>query len=268
MIETFAGLHLRRLGGWIAVADLIAVLAPAGVGGPAVRQALVRIKARGLLAAQSRGGVAGYLLTGAGAADLARGDGRIFRYGAFDADVSAGWVLAVFSVPETDRAARHRLRAELTWLGFGTVGPGVWVAPANLAAPAREQLRDADLDRFVTWFTGHGPDPAPVAQWWDLAGLAAMYRDFLGDWETGGRVDPDSPAVRPATDGRVFADHLHLVDHWRQFPRLDPGLPIGLLPADWPGAAAWRVFSSLHTRWSTPATRYVDTVVRPTPPAG
>lgn len=264
LIETFAGLHLRRLGGWIAVADLISALAPAGTAAPAVRQALVRIKARGLLAAQTRDGTAGYLLTSTGAADLDRGDARIFRYG--QADAARGWVLAVFSVPEAERAARHRLRGELTWLGFGTVAPGVWVAPAALADPARSQLREAGLDRFVTWFSGHGLDPAPVADWWDLTALGAMYREFLAAWSNAARRTADSA---DSTDpGRTFADHLHLVDHWRQFPRLDPGLPVHLLPPDWPGAAAWRVFSDLHGRWAQAGARYVDSVVRRRPPAG
>ena len=267
LIETFAGLHLRGLGGWIAVADLIRLLAAADIGAPAVRQALVRIKSRGLLAAQTRDGTAGYLLTAAGSADLDRGDARIFRYG--QADAAQGWVLAVFSVPESERAARHRLRGELTWLGFGTVAPGVWVAPAALARPARSQLRDAGLDHFVTWFAGQALDPAPVADWWDLTGLAGMYQDFLASWT--GALHTSDPAAEqaagpaavpsPPGDGQSFAAHLQLVDHWRQFPRLDPGLPVASLPADWPGARAWQVFSTLHARWAGPAALFVDSVV-------
>lgn len=44
LIITFAGLHLRRIGGWIAVADLLALLEGAGQPAASTRQALVRLK--------------------------------------------------------------------------------------------------------------------------------------------------------------------------------------------------------------------------------
>ena len=52
LIVSFAGSYLREIGGWIAVADLIRCLAPVGVAEPSVRQALVRLKSRGFLAAE------------------------------------------------------------------------------------------------------------------------------------------------------------------------------------------------------------------------
>lgn len=86
LIITFAGLYLREIGGWIAVADLIKLLEVAGQAPTAVRQALVRLKSRGFLAADRQGGGrAGYRLTSSGREDLAVGDARIFRYGAADA---------------------------------------------------------------------------------------------------------------------------------------------------------------------------------------
>ena len=35
-----------------------------------------------------------------------------------------GWVVLVFSVPESERDKRHVLRTTLTRLGFGTADPG------------------------------------------------------------------------------------------------------------------------------------------------
>jgi phenylacetic acid degradation operon negative regulatory protein len=51
-----------------------------------------------------------------------------------------------------------------------------------------------------------------------------------------------------------------LIDDWRLFPRLDPGLPDPLLPADWPARSAWQLFDGLRARWSGPGLRYVRTV--------
>ena len=250
LIVTFAGLYVRDFGGWIAVSDLIRLLELAGQPATAVRQALVRLKSRGFFSGERRNERAGYRLTEAGLAELAVGDARIFRYG--EATESDGWVLAVFSVPEDARSERHRLRRELAWLGFGTVSAGVWIAPATLADRTQMHLRRCGLDAYVTWFTGRALEPE-VGRWWDLGGLARLYLEFLGRWES------ISASTAPLPSGeRAMVDYLALVDGWRQFPRIDPGLPAGLLPPDWPGRRAFRAFGRLQDRWSTPAWDFVQ----------
>ena len=232
-----------------------------GVAEPSVRQALVRLKSRGFLAADRRGPDAGYRLTPAGLHDLATGDRRIFRPPA--ATEQDGWVLAIFSVPESDRHLRHRLRTELSWLGFGTVGPGVWIAPRPLAEPARDLLVTAELDGYVTWFAAHrlaAPEPtaADVAGWWDLDALRRQYDEFLGA-HLGAR-HTSNPGHRPS-DAEAFVDYLRIIDQWRLFPRIDPGLPAALLPAGWPAAQAWDLFRTVRERCAGPALRHVAAVV-------
>jgi len=260
LIVTFAGCYLRQIGGWIAVADLIHLLELVGVPAPAVRQSVLRLKSRGFLCAERRGTVAGYALTDAGRADLEPGDRRIFRYG--QADLADGWVLAVFSVPESRRNHRHQLRSQLGWLGFGTVGSGVWAAPAALTGPARELLADSGLDGYVTWFHADALDPVDVSAWWDLDALRAQYESFLQRWGSATDAAVTEPpvadgAVTEPNDGDAFARYLRLVDDWRLFPRIDPGLPAELLPADWPGPGAWQTFRDLRTRWADPGLEYL-----------
>ena len=254
LIVSFAGSFLRELGGWIAVADLIACLDTVGLPEPSVRQALVRLKSRGFLAAERRRGEAGYLLTAAGRHDLDTGDRRIFRPAS--ATTADGWVLAVFSVPETERHLRHRLRTELSWLGFGTVSPGVWIAPRPLADPTRALLSDAGLDGYVTWFGAHQLSDIEVTAWWDLESLRAQYDTFLAAH----RQDPAGPPGTGSLDQRAFAGYLRLIDDWRLFPRLDPGLPAELLPAGWPAGSAWELFDGLRAAWSPAALSYVRSV--------
>jgi phenylacetic acid degradation operon negative regulatory protein len=255
MIVTFAGLHLREIGGWVAVADLIRLLGLAGQPPTAVRQALVRLKSRQFLASQTREGRAGYVLTETGLADLELGDARIFRFG--EATESEGWVLALFSVPEQARAQRHRLRSNLSWLGFGTVSPGARIAPAALAQRATALIESEGLAEYVTWFTAQTVGQADVAAWWDLDGLRSLYQDFLQRWE------PHASA--PYTgDDVCFVEDVALVDDWRQFPLIDPGLPASLLPAGWQGRRAFELFSALRERWSEPGRHFVlDSLGRP-----
>ncbi len=253
LIVSFAGSFLRQLGGAIAVADLLRCLSLVGVGESAGRQALSRLKTRGLLHPERVHGRAGYRLTEAGMVDLTTGDRRIFhRPTTVEAD---GWVLAVFSVPESERAQRHRLRSELSWLGFGTVASGVWVAPRHLAEPTRDVLAAADLDRYVTWFAAHHLSPVDVAQWWDLPALRAQYNRFIAAH----RADL---AVADPSDEQAFTIYLRVIDSWRVFPRIDPGLPAALLPADWPATEAWSTFATLHDRWAPAALAHVRAVIQ------
>src|SRR3954470_22258647 len=97
LLMTFFGAFLRRLGGWIAVADLIALMAELGLDAQAVRSSISRLKRRGVIESERRDGSAGYRLTERGEAILRAGDARI--YGRAHA-AGPGWLLVVFSIPE------------------------------------------------------------------------------------------------------------------------------------------------------------------------
>ena len=250
LLMTFFGAFLRRLGGWIAVADLVALMGDLELDEQAVRSAVSRLKRRGVIAPERRGSAAGYRLTPRGAAILEAGDGRIFGR---DGEAPAGWLLVVFSIPEAHRALRHKLRTRLQWLGLGTVAAGVWIAPAQAEAEVRRTVQDLGLDGHVELFRGdHLGHGDAVAAWWDLDAIAAEYRAYVTAWEPAlarnGR--PSGPAA--------FAGHVRHLDAWRRIPFHDPGLPAAALPADWPGAHAWDVFRALDRRLSRAATRHVE----------
>ena len=117
LIVTVYGLYAREAGGWMSVASIIRLLAQCAVDEPAVRSAIFRLKRRGLLDAERRDGVAGYALSDEAREILARGRPADLRAagGATPAD---GWVLAVFSVPESRAgpAPRAALAAGLAGL--------------------------------------------------------------------------------------------------------------------------------------------------------
>ena len=250
LIVSLYGLYAREHGSWLSVAAVVRLMAALGVEEPAVRSSISRLKRRGLLDARRVDGVAGYALTEVAQEILADGDARIF--GRRRAEESDGWLLVVFSVPESERDKRHQLRSQLTRLGFGTVAPGVWVAPGHLADEAAEVLDRRGLAGYVELFRGAhlGAVREQVARWWDLDQLHARYAEFLDRQEpvrsrvTGGGVpDPE----------RAFADYVRLLTDWRRLPYADPGLPLALLPADWNGARAADLFGELSARLAEPA---------------
>ncbi|GAA5134414.1 PaaX family transcriptional regulator [Pseudonocardia adelaidensis] len=254
LIVTLYGLYAREGGGWLSVAALVRLLAGLGVEEPAVRSSISRLKRRGLLAAERRAGSAGYALTPAARQILDDGDARIF--GRRRATAADGWVLVVFSVPESERDKRHLLRSRLARLGFGTVAPGVWIAPGHVAGEAADALGRLGLDGYVQLFRcDHlgdrlGGRPAQVREWWDLDALCGRYAAFLdrhgpvrARWARRRRPDPE----------RAFADYVALVTDWRELPYADPGLPLAVLPRGWNGVAAAGLFADLGDRLSGPA---------------
>ncbi|GAA1851932.1 PaaX family transcriptional regulator [Asanoa iriomotensis] len=256
LIVTVYGLYAREAGGWMSVASIIRLLAQCGVDEPAVRSAIFRLKRRGLLSASRVEGVAGYELSDDAREILREGDRRIFeRQRAAAGD---GWLLAVFSVPESKRDQRHVLRSRLAWLGFGTVSAGVWIAPAHLYDEAKETLERHGLDVYVELFRGDYlafADAAErVAQWWDLPRLRALHEDFLL------RYEPVARRRRTVSDAEAFADYVNALTDWRRLPYLEPGLPLEALPADWNGVRSADTFFALHNRLADAAHRFVDSV--------
>lgn len=257
VLRTFVGVHLRRLGGWITAADLVE-LCSLGDNGGGTRSALSRLKTKGLVEPETRDGRAGYRLADRAVPMLERGDRRIFAYRELLPDRD-GWVLAVFSVPDSERHLRHQLRHQLSWLGYGTVSPGTWIGAGHLLEETIGLLRQHDLSEYVTLLRSTELRPpnglaAAVAQWWDFDALAERYRAFLS-------AHGGTEAAWDGTDRTAFAEHLRLVDDWRAIPYLDPGLPPELTPPDWIGHRGIELFLRLQAVLGGPAAQHVDAVV-------
>lgn len=259
-IVTVYGLYSRTEGGWLSVATLIGLLADLGIEAPAVRSSISRLKRRGLLRAERRNGSAGYALSDEGLSVLREGDLRIFRRDR--ATPADGWLLAVFSVPESERSKRHLMRSRLTRLGFGTASAGVYIAPAHLYDATAEMLRRLELDGYADLFRADhlafGPLEEKVRQWWDLDQLELLYGEFVR--KHAGVLDrlPAPSGTGPGPAGRdAFVDYVRVLTDWRQLPYLDPGLPAELLPDGWVGIRAADLFFTLRSRLEDGARAYV-----------
>ena len=261
LIVTVYGLYARESGGALPVAGLIRLMAALGVDEPAVRSAVSRLKRRGVVESARVGESAGYALTPWGREILAEGDQRIFGHP--QSDVDDGWVLCVFSIPESQRTKRHTLRSKLTWLGFGVASSGVWIAPAHVAGAAAAMLKRYGLDSYASLFRathlGAAPLAQEVAKWWDLAALRRMYVEWIGVHGRRNGLVAGTRLPSGATDpANAFARWVRAVDDWRRLPYLDPGLPAALLPADWPATHATAIFEALRERLSGAAASFVD----------
>ncbi|WKV70198.1 PaaX family transcriptional regulator [Streptomyces sp. PCS3-D2] len=259
LINTVYGAFLRRLGGWISVADLLTLMAELDVEGPAARSAISRLKKKGVLEPERRG-APGYRLSAAAHPVFDEGDRRIF--GSLEpAKLSDGWAMAVFSVPESERAYRYQLRTRLMWLGFGNIAPGVWLAPARLLGDARDMLVRRGLSAYVHLFAADyaafSDLPGTVSSWWDFPAIEEQYAGF---------TDAYAPVVADLSHrcdiggAEAFRHYVPMLTQWRRLPYLDPGLPAELLPADWNAVAARQVFQRLNDVLAAPALRHVREV--------
>ncbi|MFJ3793365.1 PaaX family transcriptional regulator C-terminal domain-containing protein [Kitasatospora sp. NPDC090091] len=257
LIHTIYGEFVRRLGGWISIADLIALMAELDVDAPAVRSAISRLKKAGTLLQERRAGT-GYRLSPAMGPVFDEGDRRIFHSLA-PAELADGWVVAVFSVPESERASRHQLRSRLGWLGFGNAAPGVWLAPARVLPDARRLLERLGLSAYVHLFlseyAGFAELRSAVGSWWDFPAIEAQYAEFTEAWgQVAAGLRPHA-LIEPV---EAFRAYVPMLTQWRRLPYLDPGLPAPLLPPEWNAVAARAVFTELHGLLAGPGLRHVE----------
>lgn len=259
LIVTIFGLYARAESNWLSVASVVKLMAELDVDGPAVRSSISRLKRRDVLISSRFDGSAGYSLSPRSLAVVNEGDTRIFdRRRATSED---GWLLVVFSVPESEREKRHALRSALTSLGFGTAAPGVWVAPGNLERETRDILNKRSLSSYVDIFRSEHVAfddlRSKVRSWWNLDELAELYGDFVRRYR--GVADAvASGGLRPAG---AFEQYVPMLTEWRRLPYLDPGLPLTLLPQGWTGVTAEELFAELNRRLSGPAREHALSVI-------
>lgn len=257
LIVSLYGLYARQNNGWLSVAAVMRLMAELGVDEQAVRSSISRLERRGLLIAERSAGAAGYKLSPLAHQILAVGDARIF--GRRRAALADGWLLVVFSVPESQQDKRYQLRLQLSRLGFGTVAPGVWVAPGHLASEANEVVDRLGLAGHAKVFraqhVGFDEQRDNVSRWWDLDTLRQLYAAFLDRYRP---VRERWSGQSEIENSKAFAEYVELVTAWRRLAYADPGLPLELLPADWNGVEAEELFADLRALVAGPASMYVS----------
>ena len=216
-----------------------------GIEEKTTRQALMRTAAAGWLDAEKLGRRTRWRLTPAARQMLTDGAARIYSFTGPDPDWDGRWLLISARIPESDRRARHVVRSRLSWAGFGSLGPGLWVSPhPDREAEAVRVLHEAgiadDAHVFVARRSGLGDERVMVATAWDLTAIEEQYEQFIEEF-------------RSAAPEDALSRQIELVHAWRRFPALDPALPRELLPARWSGLEAARLFGERHQQWSAAA---------------
>lgn len=242
------------------MAALVRILAPLGVNAPAVRTAISRMVRQGWLTPVETRGGRGYALTARARQRLDDAAARIYR--TRESGWKGAWDLLVLE-GTPPRSGRERVRSGLGFLGYAPIGDGTWISPYPSAEV--ETLLTSEGASAVR-FEAYDGDPAALARRaWDLDALGTAY----ASWHTEARGLVENPTRVVGTtaseeDELAFVVRSHLVHEWRKFLFTDPGLPVELLPAEWPGNAAARFFGEEAARLLPGASRFVDRCLDPT----
>lgn len=246
---TLFGDVVRPLGGEAWLSAITAAMGTVGINPQAVRTALHRMAAEGWVEPRKEGRYAAYRLTGRGEDRLNEAAERIYRLGTEPWDGRWRVVLASGLDPDGEVAA------ELEWIGYGRVQPGVWVSPRDHGDAVTTLLRGADAGAVTELeAVSSAADSDLAGRAWDLAALRVRHEAFLADWAT---------AEVPADGESAFATRLRLVHEWRGFLFSDPGLPEEVLPDDWLGTKAAEVFTATHAALLPPSQAWYTAL--PTP---
>lgn len=260
-IYTLMGDVVRTYGGEIWIGSLGRLMAEFGLSEAAVRQAVSRTSRQGWMTSRKVGARSYYAMTERGRERVDKVSPRIYEPP--DATWDGRWRMLAYSIPEHKREGRDRLRKDLTVLGFAPLGISLWLSPREMLDAAREAARASDLEDCVDTFIGEsrGPkgDRELVRSCWDLTRIARDYQDFIDTYE------PRLAALRARrpTDAHAFVERAWVVHDYRRFIYLDPGLPLALMPPDWPAVRASRLFRDYYDAVTPQALGFFESIFVP-----
>jgi phenylacetic acid degradation operon negative regulatory protein len=241
---TVLGEAVAPFGDTVWQETLVAALTTLGTSSPAARQVVARAIREGWLASE-RVGRRSLLTVSEKSLKLFRdGRTRALAFGA-TTEWDGRWLLAAVTVAEERRELRYQLRTQLGWLGFGSLGNGMWISPHAAQQDAAVKLfreMDDSVNAFVfvtTMSATHTPSEIARAAW-DLNDLHERYTTFLA---VHGKPRPTAPAA-------VFVAWIEMFTTWRRFPLADPELPDSLLPPRWPRSRARALLINRNEQWS------------------
>ncbi|MQA84116.1 MAG: PaaX family transcriptional regulator [Streptosporangiales bacterium] len=246
------GDYVRYHGGRLRLRALTDLMGIFGYSAPTVRMTMSRMRREGWFEARRVGRETRHELNAKSLDLLNEGRERIFTR--LREPWDGRWSMVIYSVPESGRPTRERLRKALSWLGFGPLAPATWICPHDrlAAVTAFAEVGPVRLDLLTMSTSGLAADRELAARCWDLAALNSDYEAFIAAY------GPQLARYRRSQiEGRpAFQERMRLIHDYRKFPFRDPDLPIELLPEGWFGHEAHEVFTEAHKLLQEPAERF------------
>ncbi|MDW9625937.1 phenylacetic acid degradation operon negative regulatory protein PaaX (plasmid) [Sinorhizobium meliloti] len=238
-IVTIYGDVVEPRGGAIWIGNLIEICAGVGISETLVRTAVSRLVAAGQLAGEREGRRSFYRLTDAARAEFAAAARVIFG-----PPEEASWHF----VQLMGSSAEERMQM-LERSGHARLGPRLAVG----VRPFPSAIMPAVVFRAEP-AQGASELKAFASGCWDLGPHAQAYRRFLACFGKLAVLPDTARAIAPA---ECLSARLLMVHQFRFVTLREPRLPAEILPADWPGDEARRLFARLYRSLSPQADLHV-----------
>jgi len=139
---------------------------------------------------------------------------------------SGDWYLVIYDVPEKFKSRRDVLRESLKRLGFGEIGESCWVSPFNFFGEVEKIVKEYNLSKYVIFAISNklGREQVKILtnKIWRIERINNRYKNLIRESKK--------------------IDAKELVFKYLDILRDDPQLPQELLPNDWNGKEALRIF--------------------------
>lgn len=260
---TVFGDSIAPHGGAVWLGGLIALMANFGMNDRLVRTSVFRLTDEGWLSAQRSGRRSLYQLTKDGLQRFESAYRRI--YAPPEMEWGGAWTLVFARPGELENAERLNLRKELEWEGYRMIATGVFCRPGGSAVALREILLRNEMDGKMFACTsrdladvGNRPLQDLIRQGWELDSVQRSYRDFIAQFAPLAQI---LEVPHPVDAQHAFVVRTLLMHAFRRVQLHDPLLPHELLPADWPGNAAYELCRRIYHLTHANAERYLHDVL-------
>lgn len=147
------------------------------------------------------------------------------------------WYMVAFDIPEAYRLKRNAFREKLKKLGFGRLQDSVWISPYNFLANIESLVEFHNMESWVipsvTDKLGREDSQELAGRVWHLEEINKRYKKLVSKYKF----------LRKAKDFKL--DKLKIQMEYLSILKEDPQLPEDLLPDDWYGKKAHKLYQKL-----------------------
>lgn len=139
------------------------------------------------------------------------------------------WYLVSFDIPEKFRKKRDILRENLKVLGFGRLQDSLWISPYNFLGDVQKIIKENFLTPYIILAisnkVGQINSKNLAEKIWKLSKVHNKYQRFIDEFK-----NKENPSI-----SKIYFKYHNILKE-------DPRLPKELLPVDWKGNEAYRIY--------------------------